>query len=63
MEESINYSEDLTIIIERLDSILDYIEVVQYTNASIYTAHLFVIGVLVSVFVMYFLYKAIKQLF
>lgn len=65
MDEStlIDYTEQLDLIISRLDSSIEFFELLQYSIASVYTAQLFIIGVTVSVFVVYFLYKAIKQLF
>jgi len=59
----IDYSEQLDLLLSRLDSSIEYMELIQYSISSIYTAQLFVIGVVVSLFVVYFLYKAIKQLF
>lgn len=65
MDEStvIDYTEQLDLLLSRLDSSLEYFELIQYSIASVYTAQLLFIGVTVSIFVVYFLYKAIKQLF
>lgn len=65
MDEStlIDYTEQLDLILSRFDSSLEYLELIQYSIASVYTAQLLIIGVVVSVFVVYFLYKAIHQLF
>lgn len=65
MDEStvIDYTEQLDLLLSRLDSSLEYLDLIQYSIASVYTAQLFIIGVTVSIFVVYFLYKAIKQLF
>lgn len=59
----VDYTEQLLDILTRLDSSIEYMELIQYSISSIYTAQLFVIGVVVSLFVVYFLYRAIKQLF
>lgn len=59
----VDYTEQLLDILTRLDSSIEYLELIQYSISSIYTAQLFVIGVVVSLFVVYFLYRAIKQLF
>ena len=59
----VDYTEQMSSIIERLDASVEYFELIQYSIASVYTAQLFFVGATVSIFVLYFLYKAIKQLF